>query len=233
MSQLQKARLIPYEVVPTIQFMFNPAELTFDMNVEVVDNPGTRSENTGKSKTSFSNIKPITLTIKNIVFDTYESGDSVVSKYINNFKRALEFAPITKRPPIYSFVWGDRIYLRRCFIEKFTYNLTMFLPNGTPVRAKIDSLTLKEADELSPQTLQLVLKSVSGTVPKQLRTLDSLRSRLIRNFQQERVEQILEELEGQVNSIDRRLDRQVDKQLDRVDRMRKQLKSSSLNPQNW
>ena len=40
-----------------------------------------------------------------------------------------------------------RVYLRCCFVEKLSYKLTMFLPNGVPVRATIDSLTLKEIDE--------------------------------------------------------------------------------------
>lgn len=52
-----------------------------------------------------------------------------------------------QRPPMYRFVWGDQVYLRRCFVEKLNYKLTMFLPDGTPVRATVDSLKLKEADE--------------------------------------------------------------------------------------
>lgn len=55
-----------------------------------------------------------------------------------------------ERTPIYRFIWGDQTYLRRCNIEKLVYKLTMFLPDGTPVRAVIDSLTLKKADEETP-----------------------------------------------------------------------------------
>lgn len=49
-----------------------------------------------------------------------------------------------ERPPIFLFIWGTNDYLR-CFVESFQYQLTMFLPNGRPVRAKA-SLTLKEID---------------------------------------------------------------------------------------
>ena len=58
----------------------------------------------------------------------------------------------SKRTPIYRFVWGSQVYLQRCFIAKLNYKLTLFLPDGTPVRAVIDSLTLKKADEEKPST---------------------------------------------------------------------------------
>lgn len=49
-----------------------------------------------------------------------------------------------RRPPVYYFIWGEKNYLR-CMIENLNYKLTMFLPNGTPVRAMVD-LDLKEVD---------------------------------------------------------------------------------------
>lgn len=55
-------------------------------------------------------------------------------------EQALEI----RRPPVYYFVWGQKNYLM-CMIESLTYKLTMFLPDGTPVRALVD-LTLKEVD---------------------------------------------------------------------------------------
>lgn len=188
MSQLQKAKLIPNDAVPEIQFMFNPNELSFDMTMEIADNPGARSESSGKSKTSFSNINPVTLTVSNIIFDTYEAGGSVVSKYINPLKKAVEFAPGTQRPPIYTFVWGDRVYLRRCFIEQLNYKLTMFLPDGTPVRAQIDSLTLKEADEPEENTGMSV--NSGRSIPQKLRNSDTVPDRLNRSPQDAIINQI-------------------------------------------
>lgn len=184
MSQLQKAKLIPDDNVPTIQFMFNPTELTFDMTMEIADNPGSRDEESGKSKTSFSNINPVTLTISNIVFDTYESNKNVVTEYIEALEKAVQFAPGTQHPPIYSFVWGNKVFLRRCFLEQLNYKLTMFLPDGTPVRAHIDSLTLKEADEsfpmMNPSSAGAGGGNSSQQVPSQLRSQDSIESRMNR-----------------------------------------------------
>ena len=134
----------------TIKFMFNPSQLSFEGIVETSENPGARGENTGTPKVNFSNIKAYKITISNILFDTYEEGGDVRDKYINKFKKTVEFAPGKKRTPIYRFQWGEQIYLRACFVEKLNYKLTMFLPNGIPVRATIDSLTLKEADEPKP-----------------------------------------------------------------------------------
>lgn len=52
-----------------------------------------------------------------------------------------------ERTPHYRFVWGSQVFLRRCAVENLTYKLTLFLPDGTPVRAIIDSLSLKAVDE--------------------------------------------------------------------------------------
>lgn len=147
---LVKATLRSDDGVPPIEFMFNPTELVFEGVVETAENPGARTQDRGQPKVSFSNVKAYKVTVNKILFDTYEEGSDVVSKYIDPLRKAVEFVSGKERPPIYTFIWGDRQYLRRCFVEKLTYKLTMFLPNGTPVRAVIDSLTLKEADEPKP-----------------------------------------------------------------------------------
>jgi hypothetical protein len=146
-SNLAKAKLTSKDPVEDINFMFNPSELSFNGIVETAENSGARTQSKGQPKVSFSHTKAYKITITKIIYDTYESGEDVVGKYIEPLKKALEFVSGLERPPIYSFIWGKTEYLRRCFVEKLDYKLTMFLPNGTPVRAVIDSLTLKEADE--------------------------------------------------------------------------------------
>jgi hypothetical protein len=174
-STLEKAMLVPYDAgVPRIQFMFNPTELTFESAIEVQNNSGAQTKKEGQPKSNFSRVKADKVTIGKIIFDTYESGESVVEKYIKPFIAAVRFSrsinapaaalsnnnsPLSnisakenreQSPPIYRFVWGEQIYLRRCFLEKLNYKLTMFLPDGTPVRAVIDSLSLQEVDEKKP-----------------------------------------------------------------------------------
>jgi Contractile injection system tube protein len=149
-GNLIKARLTSDDGVPAIEFMFNPTELTFEGVVETAENPGARTQDKGHPKVSFSHVKAYKVTINKIIFDTYEDGQDVVSKHIEPFRKAVEFVGNEQRPPIYKFIWGKQVYLQRCFVEKLTYKLTMFLPDGTPVRATIDSLTLKEADDRKP-----------------------------------------------------------------------------------
>ena len=146
-GNLVKATLISDDGAPPIEFMFNPTELLFEGVVETSESPGARTQDKGQPKVSFSHVKAYKVTLNKVLFDTYEDGGDVVKQYIDKFKKAVEFVKGKERPPIYQFMWGKQVYLRRCFIEKLSYKLTMFLPDGTPVRAVIDSLTLKEADE--------------------------------------------------------------------------------------
>lgn len=144
---LAKARLISQDGAPPIEFMFNPRELTFEGVVETAESKGARTQDKGKPKISFANVKAYKVTVHKILFDTYETEEDVVQRYIEPLRKAVEFVGGQQRPPIYTFCWGTRVYLPRCFVEKLTYKLTMFSPAGTPVRATIDSLTLKEVDD--------------------------------------------------------------------------------------
>jgi hypothetical protein len=167
---LAKARLIAKDAgVPNIEFMFNPTELAFERIVETSENPGARSQDKGQAKVSFAVIISYKVTISKIVFDTYETGENVVTKYLEPFRKAVHF-PDDKgvfstpsdsqdqsggnakkeRTPLYTFVWGQNTHLRSCFVERLSYKLTLFLPDGTPVRAVIDNLSLKEVAEPKP-----------------------------------------------------------------------------------
>ncbi|MGB3519256.1 MAG: hypothetical protein WBA43_22590 [Elainellaceae cyanobacterium] len=172
---LEKAFLLPFDPgVSKIEFMFNPSEITFSHKVNVSESPGAKAQESGKPKVSFSSIDANTLVINDIIFDTYEEQINVVEKYIMPFRQAVEFVAFSgnlqsgsagqqsnsqqaqdgqnsQRTPLYAFVWGTsgsvtKALMPCCFIESLSYKLIMFLPDGTPVRAKIDSLTLKEAD---------------------------------------------------------------------------------------
>ena len=148
-GNLEKAKLVALNgEAKDIEFMFNPTELAFEGVVETADNPGASSESSGKPKISFSNIKAYRITINNILYDVYENSDSQrsVIPYIETFKQATTFVQGKQRPPIYRFMWGSQTHLQYCFIEKLNYKFTMFMRDGTPVRAVIDGLTLKETD---------------------------------------------------------------------------------------
>lgn len=145
-GKLEKAKLMSDES-ETIEFMFNPTELVFQQSVTLNESNGARTES-GLPKVSFAYPEPCSLTLSNILFDTYEQGTSVLD-YIGKLAKTVDFADRGsgkgKRPPIYLFTWGQQQYLR-CFVQQITYKLTLFLPDGTPVQARVD-MTLKQVDE--------------------------------------------------------------------------------------
>lgn len=146
---LEKAILKSRDGAPDIRFMFNPQELAFEEAVETSESPGSRSETTGRPAVSFSNLPATKITISNIIFDTFETREDVLDRYIAPFKKAVKFIDggAEQRPPTYTFLWRKKgPYLEYCFIEKLNYKLTKFLSDGTPVRAVIDSLVLKEIE---------------------------------------------------------------------------------------
>ncbi|MEL6778845.1 MAG: hypothetical protein AAFO06_16475, partial [Cyanobacteria bacterium J06597_16] len=147
-GNLTKATLVSIKKseADDIIFMFNPKDLSFSTSVKTADNPGARSEKTGRPKVSFSDIPPKKIEIKDIWFDTYETGQDVKKQYLQGFISAVTFSKDKERPPLYRFMWKE-IYFESCFIEQLNYRLTKFLPDGTPVRAVIETLGLKETED--------------------------------------------------------------------------------------
>ncbi|NER84413.1 MAG: hypothetical protein F6K42_33770 [Leptolyngbya sp. SIO1D8] len=147
--QLVKAQLKAKSGDKDIIFMFNPRELSFSAAVETTDNPGARSTRSGRPRVSFSNLPPRQIAIKEIWFDTYETGKDVLKEHMQMFIDAVKFSKDRQRPPVYAFMWGSNAYFDYCFIEQVSYRLTKFLPDGKPVRAVIDALVLKETEKPS------------------------------------------------------------------------------------
>lgn len=167
---LVKATLKHKDDGDDIVFMFNPAKLTFSKNLTTIDNAGARSARSGRPRVAFGNMQPKTLTLSQLYFDTYETGEDVVKKHIQPFIEATKFledSKLTKvlkkvagnqpyqRPPAFSFVWGKNVYFDYCFVEQLNYELIKFLPDGTPVRAIVTSLTLKETDKPADDAMSI------------------------------------------------------------------------------
>ena len=152
--QLAKAILKAKSGGQDMAFMFNPKELSFFAAVMTTDNAGARSTRSGRPRVSFSHLPPRQIAIKDIWFDTYETGKDVIREHIQAFIDAVKFSDMRQRPPTYSFMWGSNAYFEYCFIEQLSYRLTKFLPDGKPVRAVIDSLVLKETEKPSDDASQ-------------------------------------------------------------------------------
>ena len=105
---LTKAKLIPKDGVPPIDFMFNPTELVFEKNVEIAENKGAHTQEKGQTKVAFANTNPYRVTINQILFDTYETGEDVVKKHIEPFRKAVQYvSSAEQRPPFMPLLGGN------------------------------------------------------------------------------------------------------------------------------
>ncbi|PZV13988.1 MAG: hypothetical protein DCF20_13810 [Pseudanabaena sp.] len=124
-----------------INFQFNPSSLTIARKVKW-NSEGSRAGG-GLPKLSYSHREPVTLKLQDLWFDTYENAtEKSVLDLIGPIIQATEVVESLKRPPVFILAWGDKTYLR-CVVTDISYELTMFLANGTPVRAKV-SIDLHE-----------------------------------------------------------------------------------------
>ena len=69
-----------------------------------------------------------------LFFDTYEEQTDV-RQHTGKIYNLLNIDRSTHVPPICRFVWGD--FQLRCVLERVAGKFTLFLPNGTPVRATL------------------------------------------------------------------------------------------------
>jgi Contractile injection system tube protein len=179
--KLEKAKLIARnKEAPDIILMFNPEEITFARTVKWEAAKGGQGK-TLLPKVNFSGVEPYKFTLKQLVFDTYESKESVMDK-INDIKKGVtvvEGLP-KKRPPIYLFAWGNTSNTNffNCVITSLTYKLSMFLTDGTPVRAIVD-ISLQEVDESnvpgSEKSKSQDLERVNGPTPPNTSKVDAPR----------------------------------------------------------
>lgn len=139
--------------VEDIEFMFNPQEISFtresqwqsDVGVRTTGSAGGNANEEGP-KVNFGGVQAYTFSLNKLIFDTYETKDSVLDRYINNIKKGVATPKgLNTRPPVYALVWGIYDYFP-CVMTSLTYTLTMFMKDGTPVRALVD-ISLLEVDK--------------------------------------------------------------------------------------
>jgi nucleoid-associated protein YgaU len=132
---LAKAVLVPKDRAP-IPVRFNPTQYGLDKaNVLAeVGIPGLAAP-----IIQYVHGGPRTLTM-DLFFDTYEE-QADVRLHTDAIYSLLGIEAATHVPPICRFVWGDFIF--RCVLERVNGRFTLFLANGTPVRATL-TVSLKE-----------------------------------------------------------------------------------------
>lgn len=148
MSGLVPARIIEVERVTasnevifgslSVPCMFNPYEYTITKANSFSEKP---DDGKNAPEAELSSSGPQTLRLK-LVFDTYESGKDVTQITNNLWKFMLKKEPDQaqhkkkRNPPQVAFVWGGFEFVS--YVTSMTQTFTLFLPDGTPVRANVD-----------------------------------------------------------------------------------------------
>jgi hypothetical protein len=143
-----KAAFAPLEGgLPPLELQFNPKEIPVDKQV-----PWQKHKNSeGDDPTlEFTAAEPKTMTLE-LLFDTFEERSSVYFKYIQSLERFTLVDQDLKRPPLVTFTWGDSFPVFKGVIESLSVKYTLFLPDGTPVRATA-TVRMRQASKLLNRT---------------------------------------------------------------------------------
>lgn len=151
MGKLERAKIYVLEndgkdnkkAEPTagIDVCFNPKEYSLDKSVS------WKSEKafSDAPQPEFTEPSPMTLSVT-LQFDTYEERVSVRDKYVRALEKLammrIQFSKQPKKgdkkkagPPVILFVWGRFTF--KGVVESLSQKYTMFLSDGTPVRAEV------------------------------------------------------------------------------------------------
>ena len=158
-GNLEKARLIPVSpkadhapiqdgTLEAFEFMFNPAKIKWTNAIRWTRRPDQATHSAGKTYGGSEGRK---LVLNDIWFDTFESRENVRTKYIDKLERfSMPHKEGDHAPPNLRFEWGkftgkaNANTLPIFVLEALDVEYTMFLADGTPVRAKV-TISLREA----------------------------------------------------------------------------------------
>jgi nucleoid-associated protein YgaU len=154
-SSLAKAVIINLDQnSQRVECLFNPAEYTFSKQ-----NEWTRGAGSGHDlpQIEFSNGQPATLQMQ-LFFDTYAQRKDVRGYTDKIWELMLVDENLRDpksgkaRPPLVRFQWGKN-WTFDAVITRISQRFTLFLDDGTPVRASLDLAfeQIKDTRQLKPQ----------------------------------------------------------------------------------
>lgn len=176
-GKLQKAQILKHdkngEIIykESIEVLFNPQQYTIDKTNKFASAPVLRRQSPIIQSTRGESE---TLSLE-LFFDTYTYYSSQdVRDYTIQITNLLNMGEEMNAPQICTFVWGKADINKPYFtgvIEKATTTYTMFIADGTPVRAKMN-LTLREYQ--APENKNAEISSADKTKRKTITSRDSL-----------------------------------------------------------
>jgi len=157
-----------------VQVLFNPSKVTLVKTAKwnVVPAPERDSP-----ASQFTYGDPATLTLE-LFFDTYEAGTDVQ----DHTREVFHLTTIEKhgdlhRPPVCRLTWGLFTFDDfQWVMTSYTHNLSLFLPNGTPVRATVNCAFRQwRSDEVEQKILNTKSPDVAKTrIVRRGETLSSI-----------------------------------------------------------
>lgn len=162
-----------------VEALFNPNQITIQKITRWRPNPRPESDT---STTQFTYGEPATLTM-NLFFDTYEAGTDVrqYTREIFHLTTVQEHGNL-HRPPLCRLEWGafniSDTYQCEWVLQNLNQSFTLFLSDGTPVRATL-RCTFKQwrGDEVEERLLNRESADVAKTrVVRRGDTLSSIAS---------------------------------------------------------
>lgn len=131
-----------------LEFLFNPTKYT--VSKQNTWNPG-ESVGADVAPLEFGGGQPKSLTLQ-LFFDTLERGEDV-TVYTRKLERMMEISDDLRsgdsdrgRPPYCRLRWG-KVFSFSCVIQSLRVDYTLFMPDGTPVRATADLTLTQTVDE--------------------------------------------------------------------------------------
>jgi len=128
---LEKAKIKVEGKNEAISVMFNPKEYSVSHTASLQTEPETDTSNPSFNGLTLDDYVVV------LIFDSYEKKSDVRKLTGEIQKLAMPTVEGTKRkkPPVCLFVWGSFTY--KGIIYKITQKFTLFLSDGTPVRAEL------------------------------------------------------------------------------------------------
>lgn len=126
-----------------ISAYFNPKEIGIDKNVPWNKHKDSKAD---KPILEFTDADPAELSLE-LLFDTFEPRTSVYQEYIEKLEKLVKVDEAKKRPPMVLFLWGTHFPKFMGVVSTLGVKYTMFLPDGTPVRATV-TMKIKEGRDL-------------------------------------------------------------------------------------
>ncbi len=123
-----------------LEAMFNPGELTISKTVPWNKHDDSKGDT---PRLEFTKADPLELDVE-LFFDTYEFHTSVVW-YVHRLQSFTMVMEDKMRPPMVSFIWGDKFPKFVGVITSLTTKYSMFFSDGMPCRATC-TIKMKQAE---------------------------------------------------------------------------------------